>query len=280
MSTEAAVAGHYARDRLEEVILAAVVREGKDPDNLSAVDLAAVDEFHVGGLEATQELAAHMELRPGLRLLDVGSGLGGPARYFAAEHGCSVTGIDLTEEFVRVATSLTKRTKLDHLVEFRQASALQLPFAPGTFDRAYIIHVGMNIADKAAIFREVRRVLKPAGLFTVYDVMRTGDARTAESPIRYPVPWALSEETSFVGTAKDYRDALQSAGFHIAQERGRRSFAIEFTERVMARMAQGGPPALGLHLLMGEKAPIMAGNMLAMLKEGVLEPVELYARAM
>ena len=274
MSTEAKVAGHYGRGQLEEVILAAVAREGKDPEKLTAVDLAPVDEFHVGGLEMTQELAKHMELRAGLRLLDVGSGIGGPARYFAAEHGCRVTGIDLTEEFVRVAGSLTRRTKLDGFAEFRQGSALVLPFERDTFDRAYMIHVGMNIADKVGIFREVRRVLKAAGLFTVFDIMRTGDGA-----IRYPVPWALSEETSFVGKVKDYRDALQNAGFRVTQERGHGPFAIEFTERVKARMAQGGPPALGLHLLMGEKAPIMAGNMLAMMKEGVLEPVELCARA-
>ena len=274
MSTEAAVAGHYGRGRLEELILAAVAREGKDPEKLAAGDLAAADEFHVGGIEATQGLAKHMELRAGLRLLDVGSGIGGPARYFAAEHGCKVTGIDLTEEFVRVARSLTARTKLDGLVEFRQGSALELPFEPGTFDGAYMIHEGMNIADKAGIFREVRRVLKVGGLFTVFDIVRA-----KEGAIQYPVPWALSEETSFVGTTKDYRNALQDAGFQIAQERGRAPFAIEFTERVMARMAQGGPPALGLHLLMGEKTPMMIKNILAMMKEGVLEPVELYARA-
>ncbi len=205
MSTEAKVAGHYGRG------------EGKDPEELTAGDLAAVDEFHVGGLEATQELAKQMELRAGLRLLDVGSGLGGPARYFAAEHGCRVTGIDLTEEFVRVADNLTKRTKLDGLVEFRQGSALELPFERDTFDRAYMIHVGMNIADKAGIFREVRRVLKPEGLFTIFDIMRTwngrtGDGRSGDGAIRYPVPWALSEETSFVATVKEYRDALQGAG--------------------------------------------------------------------
>jgi len=274
MSTEAKVTGHYGRGRLEELILAAVAREGKDPEKLAAVDLAAVDEFHVGGLEATQELAKQMELRAGLRLLDVGSGIGGPARYFAAEHGCKVTGIDLTEEFVRVARSLTTRTKLDGLVEFRQGSALELPFAPGTFDRSYMIHVGMNIADKAGIFREVRRVLKPDGLFTVFDIVRTG-----HGPLRYPVPWATSEETSFVGEVKEYRDALQNAGFRIAQERGRREFSITFTERMMARMAQGSPPALGLHLLMGEKTPVMVKNILAMMKEGVLEPVEFHARA-
>jgi hypothetical protein len=137
-----------------------------------------------------------------------------------------------------------------------------------------MIHVGMNIADKSGIFREVRRVLKPAGLFTVFDIVRAG-----EGAIRYPVPWASGEESSFVGGRKDYRDALQNVGFEIAQERGRVAFGIEFTERVMARMAQGGPPALGLHLLMGEKTPIMIRNILAMMKEGVLEPVEFYARA-
>jgi SAM-dependent methyltransferase len=275
MSTEGTVAKHYGRGQLEEAILAAVARESKNPESLTAVDLAAVDEFHVGGLEATQELAKNMELRAGMRLLDVGSGIGGPARYFAREHGCKVTGVDLTEEFVLVAESLTRRTKLDGLAEFRQGSALQLPFEAGTFDGAYMIHVGMNIADKGGIFREVRRVLKPAGLFTVFDIVRAG-----EGAIRYPVPWASSEESSFVGERKDYRDALQNAGFEIARECGRGAFGIEFTERVMARMAQGGPPALGLHLLMGEKTPIMIRNILAMMKEGVLEPVEFYARAM
>jgi SAM-dependent methyltransferase len=274
MSTEGTVAKHYGRGQLEEAILAAVARESKNPESLTAADLAAVDEFHVGGLEATQELAKNMELRAGMRLLDVGSGIGGPARYFAGEHGCKVTGVDLTEEFVLVAESLTRRTKLDGLAEFRQGSALQLPFEAGTFDGAYMIHVGMNIADKGGIFREVRRVLKPAGLFTVFDIVRAG-----EGAIRYPVPWASGEESSFVGGRKDYRDALQNVGFEIAQERGRVAFGIEFTERVMARMAQGGPPALGLHLLMGEKTPIMIRNILAMMKEGVLEPVEFYARA-
>ena len=279
MSSEAKVAGHYGQGRLEELILGAVAREGKDPENLTAGNLSGVDEFHVGGLEATQELAKQMELRAGLRLLDVGSGIGGPARYFAGEHGCRVTGIDLTEEFVRVAGTLAKRTKLDGLAEFRQGSALEMPFERDTFDGAYMIHVGMNIADKAGIFREVRRVAKAGGLFTIFDIVSTGVGRTGGGTIRYPVPWASSEETSFVGTRGEYREALQKTGFEIMQERGRAAFGIEFTERVIARMAQGGPPALGLHLLMGEKTPMMIKNILAMMKEGVLEPVELQARA-
>jgi SAM-dependent methyltransferase len=159
-----------------------------------------------------------------------------------------------------------------------------MPFERESFDRAYMIHVGMNIADKAGIFREVRRVLTVGGLFTVFDVMLTGDGRTgggraADGAIKYPVPWALSEATSFVGTVEDYREALHEAGFRLEEERGRTAFSIAFTERVMVRMAQGGPPPLGLHLLMGEKTPMMIRNILEMMKEGILEPVELYARA-
>lgn len=274
MSSEAKVAGHYTRGGLEDTILQAVGRMGLDPDRLKAIDLAPADEFHVGGLDATRELATQMELEPGLRMLDVGSGIGGPARYFAAEHQCKVTGVDLTEEFVQVARSLTQRTKLDHLVGFVQASALNLKFSPESFDRAYMIHVGMNIADKASLFREVRRVLKRGGKFAIFDILRAGDA-----PMTYPVPWASSEETSFVVDKKSYREALEKAGFRVERERVRTAFAIEFTERAIARAAQNGQPALALHLLMGDLAPVMIKNVLAMMKQGVLEPVELYARA-
>lgn len=172
-----------------------------------------------------------------------------------------------------VARSLTRRTKLDHLAEFVQASALALKFDPESFDRAYMIHVGMNIADKAGLFREVRRMLKPGGKFAIFDILRAGDA-----PINFPVPWASSGETSFVVDKGSYRDALGKAGFSVEQERVRTAFAIEFTERAIARAAQDGQPALALHLLMGELAPVMIKNILAMMKQGVLEPVELYAR--
>jgi SAM-dependent methyltransferase len=242
--------------------------------NLTHGDLAALDEFHVGGREATQELAAQMELRPGIHLLDVGSGIGGPARYFAAEHGCRVTGVDLTEEFVFVSRGLTRRTKLDHAVEFLQGSALALPFETGSFDGPYTIHAGMNIADKLGLFREVRRVLRPEGLFAIFDLMRT-----AEGPIHYPVPWALTEETSFVAYVNDYRDTLTTAGFQVTRERHRGDFALDFMQRMMARVAQGGSPALGLHLLMGESTKVMLSNVQAMIQEGILAPIELFARA-
>ena len=273
MSLEKNVASYYTRGRLEDAVLQALSRAGKDPAKLTHADLAALDEFHVGGREATQELASQMDLRAGLHLLDVGSGIGGPARYFAAEQGCRVTGIDLTEEFVTVSRSLTRRTGLDRAVDFVQGSALALPFAAASFDRAYTIHVGMNIADKLGMYREVRRVLRPEGLFAVFDLMRIGDG-----PIRFPVPWALTAETSFVAHVNDYNGALTAAGFEVTRERQRSAFALDFMQRMMARISQDGPPALGLHLLMGEPTKTMLSNVQAMIQEGILAPVELIAR--
>src|SRR6476660_9994989 len=162
MNIEQQVADYYTHGKLEEQIMGVLRSAGKDVEQLRADDLAAIDEFHLGGREATQALAGFMSLRPGMHLLDVGCGIGGPARYFAGR-GCQVTGIDLTDEFVGVAEILTRLVKLDQKVTFRQASALELPFDAGSFDGAYQVHVGMNIADKGGVFREVARVLRRAG---------------------------------------------------------------------------------------------------------------------
>jgi len=274
MKIDEAVSAHYAKPDLEQIVLRALARAGKDATQLSAADLAPVDEFHVGGLEATEELARQMDLKPGLHLLDVGSGIGGPARYFAAEHGCRVTGVDLTEEFVRAAAALTKRTCLDSLVEFRQGSATQMPFAAASFDRAYMIHVGMNVSGKAELYREVRRTLKPGGLFAIFDILRVSSGE-----VPYPVPWAHDASTSFLATPEEYRAALEDAGFTIRNERHRGPYSIEYMERMAARVAEGGPPALALHLLMGERTPLLMRNVLTAMKTKVLEPVELFAEA-
>jgi len=272
MNVEQQVANYYTHGKLEDKIMGVLRSAGKDVEQLRADDLAAIDEFHLGGLEATQALADFMQLRPGMHLLDVGCGIGGPARYFAGR-GCQVTGIDLTEEFVRVAESLTRLVKLDQKVTFRQASAFELPFASDTFDGAYEIHVGMNIADKAGVFREVARVLKPGARFAIYDLMRSNDAT-----LTFPVPWAQTPETSFVASVDDYRQALEAAGFRIEHQRDRRQFAIEFMQQRMAQ-APSGPLVLGIHVLMGEQAPLMLKNVNMALISGALTPVELVAIA-
>jgi ubiquinone/menaquinone biosynthesis C-methylase UbiE len=272
MSETKAVAEHYSRPRLDETILGAMKRAGLDTQKLTPPDLAAVDEFHIGGLEATKAFTEFMGLKPGMRVLDVGCGVGGPARYFASEQGVRVTGIDLTEEFVRAAISLTKMLHLEESASFEQGSALAMPFQNESFDAAYMFHVGMNIADKNALFQDVARVLKPGAKFSIYDVMRTND-----EPIAYPVPWAASGATSFVVKIEGYRKALEAVGFEIGHERGRREFGIDFFERNMARTAQGAQPILGLQLLMGDRAPQMMQNVLGGMRRGIFEPMEMVA---
>ncbi|MBW8271170.1 class I SAM-dependent methyltransferase [Caldovatus aquaticus] len=278
-STERQVAEHYAArgGALERAILEALAAAGADPDRLAPADLAPVDEFHIGGRQATMDLAAQLDLRPGMHLLDVGSGLGGASRYFAQDHGCRVTGIDLTEEFVRVAETLARRTGLADRVSYRWGSALSLPFAPASFDGATMLHVGMNIADKRTLFAEVRRVLRPGGVFAIYDVMR--EAAVSEEP-RFPLPWAADAGASFLETAADYRRLLEAAGFAVRAERGRRDFAIAFFRRLRAEtVRRGGPPPLGLHLVMGPAAQQKIANVADALERGLIVPTEIVCRA-
>jgi ubiquinone/menaquinone biosynthesis C-methylase UbiE len=264
------VSSHYSSGSLEQTIFAALLAAGKNVDQLRSEDLSGIDEFHLGGLEATQELASFMHLHPGMHLLDVGCGIGGPARYLA-ESGCHVTGVDLTPEFIRAAQRFTRLVKLESQATFVEASALALPFDSGTFDGAYQIHVGMNIADKAGVFREVARVLKPGARFAIYDIMRTGDG-----PLNFPVPWARQADTSVLATPDEYRRALQDAGFQIEHERERRQYAIDFLNRMRALPE---PPVLGVHVLMGELAPLMMQNVTAPIVSGVIAPIELVAVA-
>jgi len=270
MDLEKEVAAHYTTGVLEQQILDALQSAGVDLSHLKPDDLVAIEDFHIGGREATQALAEFMSLRPGIHLLDVGCGIGGPARYFAGR-GCKITGIDLSEEFIATAQNLTRRVQLESALTFRQASALELPFDSETFEGAYEIHVGMNISDKPGVFREVARVLKHGARFNIFDIMRTRDDSFA-----FPVPWAKSSETSFVATVTHYRQWLNDAGLEIVHERGRHQFAVEFMKKRMAATASSNS-TLGVNLLMGELAPAMLKNVNAAIASGVLEPVELIA---
>ncbi len=270
METEQQVVKHYTHGALEGAILQALTASGIDIEKLTADDLAAVDEFHLGWRAATIEIANDLHLSRAMHVLDVGSGIGGPARHFAQSHGARVTGIDLTSEFVSVANALTRRCKLSDLATFQQASALALPFADNTFDAATLIHVGMNIEDKAKLFSEVHRVLAPHGKFAVYDIMRT-----AGGELPYPMPWAATPATSFVGTPDDYRRMLAKAGFKLEGEVSRRDFALKLWQDMRARIAERGPPKLGLHVIMGEAAKERLANVMTTLERGVIAPVEM-----
>jgi ubiquinone/menaquinone biosynthesis C-methylase UbiE len=274
MDNEHDVARHYTHGSLEGAILDALKASGKDPDKLAHADLTGVDEFHIGGRQATMDLSVQLDLPRGARVLDVGCGIGGASRFFATERGWRVDGVDLTPEYVEVAGGLSRRVGLGEAISYRVASATELPFPDRIFDGAYMLHVGMNIADKKAAFGEVRRVLKPGGLFAIYDVMRESDAEFV-----YPVPWSTGPATNAIDFAANYRKLLADAGFEVEKERSRRDFALEFFRQMRERIAQGGAAPLSINLLMGPTAPQKIANMVDQLTRGVIAPTEIISRA-
>ena len=272
MPLEQEVARHYAGLDRARVILDALRAAGKDPDRLSIDDLAPVDEFHIRGRQATVELGEALGLGAGQHVLDVGSGIGGASRYFAHTYGVRVTGIDLTPEYCRLATRFARSTGLAERLQYRNASALAMPFEDGTFDAGYTQHVAMNIADKPALYAEVARVLKPGAIFGVYDVMQGPGGE-----VIYPTPWANDSSTSFLATPDMMRALLETAGFQIGNWRDTTEAGRAFFETVLGRIAESGPPPLGLHLLLPDFRP-RAENMLRGLRENRLAVIEIVCR--
>jgi len=274
MAKDNAVVDHYSHGGLLDAILAGMTALGKTPETVSIDDLAPVDEFHIGGRQATKDFIGQLGLSPEDRVLDVGCGIGGTSRYVASACGCRVSGLDLTPEYIETGRALCAWVGLADRVDLSQGSALAMPFESARFDATIMLHVGMNIADKARLFAEVARVLRPGGTFGVYDIMRLND-----DPLVYPVPWAAVPETSALGTPQDYRTALADSGFEVTRERDRRGFAAEFFAALRKRTeAAGGPPPLGLHIQLGETAPTKIRNMVDNVAAGRISPVEMIAR--
>jgi MPBQ/MSBQ methyltransferase len=226
MSTEETVRDHYSGDDLEGRVLDALREHRVDVDSLRVEDLGGIDQLHAGGVASTEHLLDALDVTAAARVLDVGSGIGGPARV-AATRGCVVTGIDLSPDFVDAARKITARVGLTERVSFDLGSATEMPYDDGAFSRAMLNHVGMNIEAKDRVFAEVHRVLEPDGRFAVYEQMRVGDG-----DLTFPMPWATDESSSFVETNDRYVELLQAAGF-----------GIESVEDRTA--AVGGPPAPG-----------------------------------
>jgi MPBQ/MSBQ methyltransferase len=210
MDVSELVRRHYGGADLVSGILAGLAAAGVDPDDLTVDQLAAVDQLHAGFSAATRHLLDRLELRRDMTLLDVGCGIGGPARMAAAQPGCQVLGVDLSPDFIDAAQALTARVGLSDHARFRVASADDLDLEGSSFERAMMLHVGMNLPDKAAVFAEVRRVLRPGGVFGLYEQMRTGPGE-----LRYPLPWAEDDRSSFVASPEDYARDLEAAGFRV-----------------------------------------------------------------
>ena len=272
--TERSVAAHYGIQDLGERILAALRQSGISPDAPRPEDLAPVDEFHMGGRAATQHVIGLMGLTPGMRVLDIGSGLGGLVRYLAGECACHATGIDLTPEFVEVVRMLTERTGLADRADYQLGSALALPWPAASFDAATTFHVAMNIHDRTTLYAEAARVLKPGAPFAIYDVMKG-----PTEGMLFPVPWSESAETNHLVSPAEMRALLEQAGFSIAQEEDWSGTGLQHHRAMLARAKEaGGPPPLGLHLLMGPSRAEKSQNMARLLEDGQIVVHAMIAR--
>lgn len=264
---------HYTHGQLLDRIRQGVEAIGKTPATVTVDELGPVDEFHIGGRQASEDFISQLELSAEDHTLDIGCGIGGTSRFVASRFGCRVTGIDLTPEFVATGQSLCNWVGLSGQVELHQGDATEMPFADESFDAAFMLHVGMNIANKAGLFAEAYRLIKPGAIFGIYDVMQTSD-----EPLTYPVPWSSVPGTSALASQDQYVETLGQAGFNIIRIRNRRDFAAEFFAETRRQMEQaGGAPPLGVHIAMGESAPIKISNMVENIAAGRVAPVEIFS---
>ncbi len=259
-----AITAHYTPADLGAAILAGLRAAGKNPEAPTVDDLASVDHFHLGGKAATLELAQLASLSAQTRVLDVGGGLGGAARVLASQVGCAVTVIDLTEAFCQVGAMLTRLTGLSERVSFQQGNALELPFADQSFDLVWTQHSTMNIAEKARLYTELRRVLRPGGQLAFHEVMAGPNA-----PLYFPVPWATDQSISFLWQAEAVRTHLASSGW---EERAWVDTSAASLAWAKERLPSpdsppAAPPPLGVHLLLGDRFRAAFSNMIRNLEE-------------
>ncbi|MEM7534041.1 MAG: methyltransferase domain-containing protein [Chloroflexota bacterium] len=279
MADDKTLAAHYAQGRLVASIEAAIAKLGKTPDTITLDDLSVVDAFHVGGQPATEHLLAQLNLNEQAHLVEVGCGIGGGARFAVHTYGCRVTGVDLTPEYVEAGNVISRWIGLDHRIELHQGNALSMPFPdagagrhPNSgFDGGFLMHIGMNIADKAALFTEISRVLRPGSRFGVYDIMHIGDGA-----LTYPVPWASEPSMSHLASPKQYQQAMIEAGFIVSAVNNRRAFALASFEQRRKQVAENASPSpLGIHLLMGDTVSAKVRNMMSAIQSGHVAPVEI-----
>lgn len=273
MSNEATIADHWGRGDVYARILAALEKTSKPLDTLTIEDLAPVDHFHARGFPATVELADQLPIKAGQHLLDIGCGVGGPARYLAQRFGCKVSGIDITPPFIEAAQGLTKLLHMEAQVALSLGDGNRLPYADATFDGAYTQHVTMNVADRNGFFSEAYRVLKRGAFFALTE----HGLGPAGSP-HHPLPWSEDGSGAYLKTPADTQRYLETAGFVDVTIEYTGAKYLEGYNRAIALAAQGALPPLGIHLLMGESAPQKTKNSARNIEERRTEPVKILCR--
>ena len=252
---------HYEKNETGNSLLSKVssILDSLPDKPIESSRLAALDQFHIMGLEATKQLAQLAGLQSDAAVLDAGSGLGGPSRYLASTYGCRVVGVDLSASFVDVAQLLAQRTRLSALVSYQTGDLLALPFPDTSFDVVWTQHVVMNISDRERVYREFRRVLRPGGKLAFFDVL----AADTKPEVHFPVPWAESSETSFLFTQDETSFVLVNAGFTITTWN-------DVTAGALNWISQQRPGAQGLNLgvVMGPRFGEMGLNVAQNTREG------------
>jgi ubiquinone/menaquinone biosynthesis C-methylase UbiE len=260
--TELAYQTGLTRTNIETALRGA----GKDPSALKPADLAALEDFHTLGRLATSQLVESVGVTRQDRVLDAGTGIGGTARFLAAEYSCSVTAVDLTEEYCDTARWLNESTGLADRIDVIQGNVLDLPFSEGSFDVIFSQHVQMNVADKLALYTEARRVLTPGGRLGMWDI--TGKA----TDLIYPLPWADDATHSHVVTSAGLRAEVEAAGLHVEHW----TDLTEPTRDIMRGMLAQPPAPLGLHVFVRD-FPLKVANLVRGFEEGWLQAVQVVA---
>jgi len=265
---DALVGGHYGWPGLMDAIENELRQHGIDPERVTVDQLAPVDNYHAFRLAGTIALARAAGISAVDRVLDVGGGIGGPARQLAWRFGCRVDVLDVTAEYCSVGRQLTAWTHLTDLVSFVHASALDMPFEEGRFDVVWTQHASMNIAEKAALYGEIARVVRPGGRFAFFDILAGPN-----QPIHFPVPWASDPSFSFLLSPDETRALITDAGFRLRTwlVDGDLRAELDSAERDETNQAVESPLDSGL--LNGPESARMADSVARNMQEGRILPV-------
>jgi ubiquinone/menaquinone biosynthesis C-methylase UbiE len=273
MTNRKAIQEHYTFADFKTRIEQALEKAGITRFPVDWSKLASLDQFHIRGLIASKELAEALNVRPDEKILDIGAGMGGPARFLSAEYKCDVTGIELNETFVQVANLLTEKTGQSDRVKFLQADATRLPFDDGSFDHAWMQHVSMNIPEKEELIASVCRVLKSHGTFALYEVLKGDDEE-----LFYPVPWASTASLSFLASEAELADAIKAGGLNLVSFKDMSGECLPWLESREGEQTPSGPPAISLGNAIGPAFKEMVGNVIRNLRTNRIRVCQIIAQ--
>lgn len=264
------ISDHWGKGDIYARILDKMKLAGLDPAAVTVEQLAPVDHFHARGFPATVELADALPINPGDRLVDIGCGIGGPARYLAKRFDCHVDGIDITAPFVDAANKLSALVGMEDALSFQHGDGQKLPYDDEMFDGGYAQHVTMNVADRGVFFGEAFRVLKPGAFFalTEHGLGEVGEPH-------HPVPWSEDGSGAYLMRPADTAAALEAAGFANIETTDTGEKYLKGYKAAIKLAEEGKAPVFGVHILLGDLAPQIVRNAARNIEERRTHPVQI-----